>query len=734
MTDIAVPHASSNTGSEKKEQEKPMTQFSVLFKYSTPNERWLLGIAAVCAFLEGAAMPGFTYVFGQVLNVVGENGADALTQMHILALTMLLIAVGVFILGTAWSALFNITAVKQANRLRRAYFASVLSKDIAWFDQHTPGEIPSHLSVDIDKFQNAIAQKAGTALMNLSQAISGVILGFVSGWAVALIVLAGIPFISAATTILTKSMTKASTSAQDSYAKAGSVAEEVLMSIRTVSAFGGELFEFNRYSGHLGSAQSNGVRMGVRVGVSLGLVMLFVFCSYALTFWFGAWLIDNNITNTVTGEPWKGSQVIVVFFALLMGSFGLAQMGPSFSAFAEGTAALKNIYETINTTSSIEPTMLKKRPNGALVCNKQWGMQGQSGDSKIQIKEISFSNVAFRYPTRPGVPVLLSLSLTIKAGQKVALVGESGSGKSTIISLVERFYDPLSGSVLVNGVDIKTLNPHSLRSLFGYVGQEPVMFATSIRENLIYGMRGSKIPSEDEIMKALKMANVDSFIMSLPDRLNTYCGPGGSQMSGGQKQRIAIARALLRKPQVLLLDEATSALDNESEKMVQRTIDSLQAYFASSGTNFTTISVAHRLSTVKNSDVIFVLQKGELMEQGTHAQLMDRPNGVYKALVATQAAAMTQTQGGLLDEAAPIVARRQSEDAPGTVHMPSATEAEPCGEQKSAEEIEKERVKAISKNFKVPWKRLLGFTKQEKWLYLPGILGAFAKGIAFPVH
>ena len=728
MADVANDVIRTDTTPPKPDAEQPKkAQFGVLYKYSTRNERWLLALASFCAFCEGAAMPAFTYVFGTVLDAVGTDGADLVHQMDILAFAMLGIAGGVFLLGTTWSSLFNYTAVKQANRLRRAYLASVLSKDIAWFDLHTPGEIPSHLSADIDKFQGAIAQKAGNGLMNLSQAISGVILGFVSGWAVALVVLAGIPFISVATMMLTKSMTKASTATQASYAKAGSVAEEVLMSIRTVASFGGELFELNRYTSHLGTARKSGTRMGVQVGLSLGLVMMFVFCSYALTFWFGAWLIDNRITNSVTGDPWKGSEVIVVFFALLMGSFGLSQLGPSFSAFAEGTAALKGLFETIEAASSIEPSMLKKRPDGAMVCDKTWG-SSEGDKSKIVVERLEIKNATFHYPTRPDVMVLNGVSLTIAAGQKVALVGESGSGKSTIISLLERFYDPMSGSVSINGIDIKTMPTRSLRSLFGYVGQEPVMFATTIRANLTYGLRGSEIPSDDVIMKTLKMANVHAFIMSLPEKLDTYCGPGGSQMSGGQKQRIAIARALLRDPQVLLLDEATSALDNESEKLVQETIDSLQNL-----SNLTTISVAHRLSTVKNSDVIFVLQRGELQEQGSHTELMAKPTGVYRALVATQA---TSHQGGE-DSGSAIASRKASSlDESSPVFAKSTAAANPITTKtdKTTEQKELERTKAISKKYKIPWGRLLSFTKQEKWLYLPAILGAFAKGAAFPIH
>lgn len=705
-------------------KKKSKMSIAVLFRYSTCNERILLILGAFCAFLEGGAMPAFTYVFGAVLNVVGEGGADVEKQTETLALSMLLVSVGVLVLGSVWSGLFNYLAVRQANRIRRAYLASVLCKDISWFDLHDPGLIPSRLSADVDKVENAIAQKAGMALMNLSQAISGVILAFVSGWAVALVVCAGIPFIAGATAFLTKSMSKASMSEKQSYAKAGSVAEEVLGSIRTVAAFGGELFELNRYRNHLTEVKRNGIRMGIRVGINLGLVMFFVFCSYALTFWFGAWLIDGSVTNSITGQPWKGSEIIVVFFALLMGSFGLAQLGPSLQAFAEGTAGLEELYLTIHESSSIEDSLLKKRKDGALVRDKQ--CTDALTESEVSIDSINFENINFRYPSRPEVQVLHDLSIRIQAGQKVAFVGESGSGKSTLIQLLERFYDPQSGSVSINDIDIKTMHPRSIRGLFGYVGQEPVMLATSIRENLTYGLRGSKLPSDEQLVAALKRANAYSFVMSLPDKLDTYCGPGGSQMSGGQKQRIAIARALLRNPQVLLLDEATSALDNESEKMVQATIDSLQT---DNQVKLTTISVAHRLSTIRNSDVIFVLQKGRLVEQGRHSELMSR-DGVYKALVASQEKALAEEH-----EKAPLVATNlpQTEFVSPAEAM-SLTSPRLKKSDKLIEEDEQQRIKQIGKKYSIPWSRLLAFTKQEKWLYLAGILGALAKGIAFPVH
>ena len=205
----------------------------LLYKYSTPRERLLLLLGAACAFLQGASMPAFTFVFGAVLNTVAsESPADVETQMNKLAMSMAIISAGVFVLAGTWSCLFSVIAVRQANRLRRAYLGSILGKDIAWFDLHTPGEIPSRLSADIDKYQNAVSQKAGMALMNMSQALTGLLLGFIQGWQVALVVLAGIPFLSLAMLYLTKSMGSASESSQSSYAKAGAVAEAPLLPMR----------------------------------------------------------------------------------------------------------------------------------------------------------------------------------------------------------------------------------------------------------------------------------------------------------------------------------------------------------------------------------------------------------------------------------------------------------------------------------------------------------------------
>ncbi|MCJ1304848.1 GTPase-activating protein [Hypocenomyce scalaris] len=242
---------------------------------------------------------------------------------------------------------------------------------------------------------------------------------------------------------------------------------------------------------------------------------------------------------------------------------------------------------------------------------------------------IEFRDVHFRYSTRPDVPVLRGLNLTVKPGQYVALVGPSGCGKSTTIAMMERFYDPLAGGVYVDGREISNLNVKQYRSHLALVSQEPTLYQGTIRENVLLGAdTGSEDVSDERIIRACKDANIYDFIMSLPDGFNTDCGSKATLLSGGQKQRIAIARALLRNPQILLLDEATSALDSESEKVVQHALD-----VAAKGR--TTIAVAHRLSTIQKADVIYVIERGTVAESGTHNELMAL-KGRYREMVSLQ--------------------------------------------------------------------------------------------------
>ena len=705
---------------------------AVLYQFSTRREFTFIIIACFCAFIQGASRPALSFLFGDVIGSTATVAPDFMNKITTVTIALAVLAAIVFLAGSIWFFLFTRVAISLTQRVQKIYFASVLSKDIAWFDERTPAEIPFRLSSDVEKIQTALASRAGNFIMNVSQAVCGFSLGFAKGWQIALVVLASIPLIVLSRILMAKSMAVAASASQALYAKAGGVAEEVLTSIRTVTAFGQQDRESKRYDGYLDEGRKKGLKVSIQVGLGISLVLCSLFLCYSLAIYIGGILVRNQVWNSSTQSIYNGADIYVILTSVIMGAFGLGNLGPSLQAFTEGTVALEGLLETIREKSYIEKCLVEDEYRQDDEDTESSGLV----TPPETVLQVSLVNVDFRYPSRRDFLALTGLSLTINAGEKVALVGESGSGKSTVIALLERFYDPEKGSVQINGIDIRTMRPRDVRALFGYVGQEPVMFATSFRKNLLYGI--DRDVTDSEINRALKMANVYQFVSSLPEGLETFCGSGGSQMSGGQKQRIAIARALLRNPQILLLDEATSALDNESEKMVQQTIDSLQAAFslADQGRqNLTTISVAHRLSTIKNSDVIFVLQRGGvLVEKGSHKDLMAIEGGLYKSLVASQGAmaAAGESSEATLDER--LVPEMTCESS-GSGSMKKTNQVSPNVADKSEEQREKERIARVAKNYKVPWKRLLSFTPREsRWLYIPGIIGAVGKGSVFPIH
>lgn len=376
------------------------------------------------------------------------------------------------------------------------------------------------------------------------------------------------------------------------------------------------------------AAKKSGILRGALTGVSGGLTFGIMFGVYGLGFWYGVKLIMDDIESeeckkcfeaAATGlggeflecleecKRYDAGDILTVFFCVLIGAFQIGQGAPYVEALATVRSAAYSIFEVIDRKPPIDSS----------------SKEGKKPESLIG--KISFKNIFFNYPSRKDAKVLQGFNLDIKPGETVALVGPSGCGKSTCIQLVQRFYDPISGSVELDGNDIKSLNIGWLRDNIGVVSQEPVLFDCTIAENIRFGKEDA---TDEEIERVTKEANAFDFIVKLPSKFNTQVGEGGTQLSGGQKQRIAIARALIRNPQILLLDEATSALDLESEGLVQAALDKAQS-------GRTTIIVAHRLSTIRNADTIFAINNGQVAEKGTHNQLMEN-EGLYYSLVTGQ--------------------------------------------------------------------------------------------------
>uniref|UniRef100_A0A8C5RXF6 Bile salt export pump n=1 Tax=Laticauda laticaudata TaxID=8630 RepID=A0A8C5RXF6_LATLA len=542
-------------------------------RQKTMAEILMMLSGAICAIIHGTAQPAMLIVFGIM--------TDTFIQYDIEKQELQDPNKGIY--PTHLTLFFS-------------YFRKIMRMDIGWFDCTSVGELNTRISDDINKINDAIADQVAIFIQRFTTFVCGFLLGFVRGWKLTLVIIAVSPLIGIGAGIiglLTGLELKA-------YAKAGAIADEVLSSIRTVAAFGGEKKEVERYDKNLVFAQNWGIRKGIIMGLFTGYIWCIIFLCYALAFWYGSKLVLEE-------EEYSAGTLLQVFLGVLVGALNLGQAAPCLEAFATGRGAATNIFETIDEKPRID-------------------CMSEDGYKLDKVRgEIEFHNVTFHYPSRPDVKILDELSMVIKPGETTAFVGPSGTGKSTTIQLIQRFYDPTKGMVTLDGHDIRSLNIQWLRSLMGVVEQEPVLFATTIAENICYGQEDATM---EDIIRAAKEANAYNFIMDLPLKFDTLVGEGGGQMSGGQKQRIAIARALVRNPKILLLDMATSALDNESEATVQKTLS--KARFGR-----TAISIAHRLSTVKSADIIIGFEHGRAVERGKHEELIER-KGVYFTLVTLQ--------------------------------------------------------------------------------------------------
>ncbi|KAJ8314248.1 LOW QUALITY PROTEIN: hypothetical protein KUTeg_008809 [Tegillarca granosa] len=642
----------NNKKTENKEEEHGMVGVIEIFKYSTALDKLFMIIGSIAASGNGAALPCMLIVFGEMIDVfvtsasyyyildlvpaflkslnttkeavilnpdilkpfvsnlesnltgiVKDNTTlneymeiiniqlkfDLMEEMKKYSIYYAAIGCGVLILGYLQITCWVTAAERQSHTIRKKFFRNILRQGIGWFDTHESGEIINRLSDDINKVHAGIGDKVGVSIQWFATFTTGFIIGFVYGWKLTLVIVSVSPILAGVGFLMNRIISAFAAKELSAYAKAGAVAEEVLGAIRTVVAFGGQEKECKRYKDKLKEAKKFGIKKGLSNGLSLGAFYMVMYGAYALGFWYGCKL---------------------VFFSALMGAFALGHAAPGLQVFASARSAARILFKLIDQTPDID----------------------SSSDEGIKPDyfngEVEFVNVHFTYPARQEVKILNGVDLKAQQGTMVALVGSSGCGKSTIMQLLQRFYDPQEGKVLIDGNDIKEVNLKWLREHIGIVGQEPILFATTIGENIRYGRDGV---TQEQIEQAAKMANAHDFIMMLPDKYETLVGDRGAQLSGGQKQRVAIARALVRDPKILLLDEATSALDTESESIVQDALDK-----AKNGR--TTIVIAHRLSTIRAADKIAGFKKGVVVEIGSHDELMANKEGVYSALVNLQSA------------------------------------------------------------------------------------------------
>ncbi|XP_077243757.1 ABC transporter B family member 11-like [Tasmannia lanceolata] len=559
-------------------------------------------VGTIGAIANGLCMPLMTVISGQLLNTFGDsNKVDVAHQVGKVAVKFFYLAIGSAVAAFLQVSSWMVTGERQAARIRGLYLRTILRQDIAFFDTETStGEIIGRMSGDTILIQDAMGEKVGKFIQLISTFLGGFVIAFVKGWLLSLIMLSCIPPMAITASVLSIFISKMSSRGHKAYAEAGNIVEQTIGSIRTVVSFTGEKKAITKYNESLRTAYKSTVQQGLVTGLGISIALLIVFCSFGLAVWYGSKLIIRNSYN--------GGQVFNIMIAIAIGGTSLGQASPSVKAFAAGRAAAYKMFETI-----------ERKPEIDAYNKKGIVLKNIKGDIKL-------NKVYFSYPARPDVQVFSGFSLHVPSGATAALVGESGSGKSTVISLVERFYDPQAGHVLIDGINLKKLRLGWIREKIGLVSQEPILFMTSIRDNIAYGKEGATL---EEIKSAIELANAARFIDKLPEGLDTMVGEHGTQLSGGQKQRIAIARAILKNPKILLLDEATSALDSESEYTVQEAL-------VSSMVNRTVLVVAHRLSTVRNADMIAVVHQGKIVEQGSHSELIKYPDGAYSHLISLQ--------------------------------------------------------------------------------------------------
>ena len=453
-----------------------------------------------------------------------------------------------------------------------------------------------------------MSEKVGLTLTAIATFITAFVIAFIKNWKLTLIlsstVFAIVSVMGGGSTFIIKYNKQS----LESYALGGSIAEEVISSIRNATAFGTQDKLARQYDAHLTEAEKWGKKLKIVLAVVIAGMMGILYLNYGLSFWQGSrFIVSGDMTL---------SDVLTITLSIMIGAFSVGNVAPNAQAFTTSVAAASKIFNTIDRASPLDP-------------------MSEDGEKLEHVEgTVELRNIKHIYPSRAEVVVMEDVNLKVPAGQTTALVGASGSGKSTIVGLVERFYDPVGGTVYLDGHEVSKLNLRWLRRQMSLVSQEPTLFGTTIFGNIQHGLIGTKHEHESTeqqralIESAARMANAHDFIMGLPDGYETNVGERGFLLSGGQKQRIAIARAMVCDPKILLLDEATSALDTKSEGVVQAALD-----VAAKGR--TTIVIAHRLSTIKTADKIVVMSRGRIVEQGTHDELLEK-GGAYYNLVEAQ--------------------------------------------------------------------------------------------------
>ena len=566
-----------------------LKQLSKIFAYVGPQKGlWALGFVFLLITMITSLL--FPKLLGGLMSSSPDNLRDNMLQMMGLLLVQSI--------ASFFRVVIFVTVTERAlAAIREDLYSRLIHLPMTFFSSKRVGELNSRVASDTSQIGETLTTTLAEFLRGISMVIGGITILAFTSIKLTLFIVAVIPPLILVTIIFGRFIRKYSKKVQDEVAASNTIVEETFAGIQTVKAFANEAWERNRYAKRVNAIVGIAVKGGYYRGAFASFITFGLFGAIALVIWFGAGMVHEG---QLAGE--KLNEFIL--YALFIGG-SIGGLASVYAQLQKAIGATETIFNLMEET----PEMDINSENAA----------------SIDVSKVAFSKVNFSYPTRTDVQVLKSVSFDLNRGKTLALVGRSGSGKSTIASLLMRFYAIENGVVTVNKKPLSEIDLKAWRNVLAFVPQDVLLFGGTIRENIAYGDTKA---GEEQIIEAAKQANAWEFIQGFPEGLETTVGERGVQLSGGQRQRIAIARALLKDPQLLILDEATSALDSESEQLVQEALERLM-------TGRTSVVIAHRLSTIRNADQILVLNEGEVSERGSHDELIDQ-GGIYAELVKLQ--------------------------------------------------------------------------------------------------